>query len=217
MHAWPMHGLVLSTPTLTLRGLTEAGALALASVVPEDLDHDPRFPELTSAQKSLRSYWQAQGQWSADDWVLQLAVVVDGEPVGLQALEGKDFAVRRTVDSYSWLVPSVRGKGVGKRMRAAVLELAFAHLGAEVAVSEAWEDNAASLGVSRSLGYRDNGLDIHRRDGGPGRMQRLLLERADWQAPEPVTVAGLEACLPLLGISPGPDQSAPAPAPPTAS
>ena len=212
-----MHELVVSTPTLTLRGMTEQDALALANLVPQDLEHDPCFPELTSTQKSLRAYWQAQGQWSAQDWVLQLVVVVDGERVGLQALEGKDFAVRRTVDSYSWLVPSVRGQGVGKRMRAAVLELAFAHLGAEVAVSEAWEDNAASLGVSRSLGYRDNGIELHRRGSGPGRMQRLLLERAAWRPPEPVTVAGLEACLPLLGISPGPEKSAPAPAPPTAS
>ncbi len=215
--AWPLHGLVLSTPTVTLKGMTERDALALAAVVPQDLEHDPRFPDLTSAQKSLRSYWQAQGRWSVDDWVVQLAVIVDGEPVGLQALEGKDFAVRRTVDSYSWLVPSVRGQGVGKRMRAAVLELAFAHLGAEVAVSEAWQNNAASLGVSRSLGYRDNGLDIVARDGVPGRMQRLLMERAAWRAPEPVTVLGLAACLPLLGLSPAPAWSAPPPARPTAS
>ncbi len=39
-------------------------------------------------------------------------------------------------------------------MRAAVLHLAFAGLEAEYADSDAFTDNAASLGVSRKLGYR---------------------------------------------------------------
>jgi hypothetical protein len=39
-------------------------------------------------------------------------------------------------------------------MRAAILWLAFAGLGAEYAVSGAYLDNPASLGVSRRLGWR---------------------------------------------------------------
>ena len=47
-----------------------------------------------------------------------------------------------------------RGTGLGKAMRRAVLSLAFDHLGARAAITSAWHDNHASLGVSRSLGYR---------------------------------------------------------------
>ena len=38
-------------------------------------------------------------------------------------------------------------------MRRAVLALAFGPLGAEAAITSAWPDNGASLGVSQSLGY----------------------------------------------------------------
>lgn len=195
---WPPHDLVLTTPTVVLRGMTEADAQRLAAQAPDDLDPDPRFPGLTRPQQVLRSYWHQLGTWQVDDWVLPLTVLLDGEPVGLQALEGKDFSVLRTVDTHSWLLPGARGQGHGTAMRAAVLELAFAHLGARAAVSEAWEDNAASLGVSRSLGYVDDGVDLRPRGDGVGRMQRLLL--TGWRCPLPVAVTGLEECLPLLGV-----------------
>jgi RimJ/RimL family protein N-acetyltransferase len=122
-------------------------------------------------------------------------VLRDGEPIGLQALEGKDFPVRREVDTHSWLVTAARGLGHGKAMRAAVLSLAFDHLGATAAVTEAVADNSASLGVSRSLGYVDSGTE-ERADGRV--MQHLRLD--SWASPEPVHVEGLAECLPLLGL-----------------
>ncbi len=198
MTTWPLHGLELRTPSLVLRGMTEADAFALADVVPDDLEHDPRFPALTSAQKVLRAYWQAFGGWSADDWVLPFVVLLDGLPIGLQALEGKDFATLRVVDTHSWLVASARGQGFGKQMRAAVLTLAFEHLGAVAAITEAWADNLASLGVSRSLGYVVNGIGLHVHAGGTREMQRLVLRA--WTPPFEVGVTGLAPCLPLLGL-----------------
>jgi RimJ/RimL family protein N-acetyltransferase len=196
--AWPLHGLGLRTPSLVLRGMTESDAFALADVVPGDLEHDPRFPSLTSPQKVLRSYWQAFGGWSADDWVQPFTVLYKGVPIGLQALEGKDFAALRVVDTHSWLVPSARSQGFGKQMRAAVLALAFEHLEAVAAVTEAWADNLASLGVSRSLGYVDNGIDLRAHEGGTRAMQRLVLRT--WASPFDVGVTGLAPCLPLLGL-----------------
>ncbi|MGB8652080.1 MAG: GNAT family protein [Mycobacteriales bacterium] len=196
---WPLHALVLTTPTVELRGMTEADARALSGVVPEGLEHHPDLPDLGSPAKVLQAYWRQMGLWTPQDWVLPFAVHLDGEPIGVQALEAKDFAVRRTVGSYSWLIASARGRGHGKAMRAAVLELAFSHLGAQHAMTEAWEDNASSLGVSRALGYQDNGIDLVRRGDRVGRMQRLLLPAEAWRAPFPVEVSGLTACLPLLG------------------
>lgn len=194
---WPLHGLTLTTPDLTLRGMTEAEAHALAAVVPPDLEHDPRLAHVSPAADVLQAYWRNAGLWQPTSWVAEFTVLRAGVPVGLQALEGDDFAVRRTVDSHSWLVPEARGLGLGKQMRAAILELAFTHLGAQWAITEAWTDNAASLGVSHALGYVENGVNVH---AGPRLMQRLRLDRVDWTSPVPVTVNGLEQCLPLFGL-----------------
>ena len=102
----------------------------------------------------------------------------------------------------SWLTRSAQGRGLGKEMRAAVLHLAFAGLGAERAVSAAFEDNAASLAVSRSLGYVENGDGIHSRRGRPARRINLLLLRSEWERRrrDDIQIEGLEACLPLFGL-----------------
>ncbi len=194
---WPLHSLVLTTPSLVLRGMTETDAVALAAVVPDDLEADPRLAHVSPAADVLQAYWRNAGTWQPTGWVLPFVVMHDGVPIGVQGLEGKDFAVRRTVDTHSWLVAGARGRGLGKQMRAAVLTLAFSHLDAAFAVTEAWSDNAASLGVSRSLGYVDNGVDVH---PGPRLMQRMLLDRAAWTSPVPVSVSGVDDCLPLFGI-----------------
>lgn len=210
--AWPLHDLTLTTPDLVLRGMNEADAQALAAVVPADLEHDPRLAHVSPAADVLQAYWRNAGLWQPTSWVLDFVVLDNGSPIGLQGLEGEDFAVRRTVDSHSWLVQEARGKGLGKQMRAAVLELGFSYLSAAWAITEAWEDNAASLGVSRSLGYVENGVDVH---AGPRLMQRLHLAAADWRSPVPITVAGLESCLPLFGLSSV--ERAPAPGRPRAA
>jgi RimJ/RimL family protein N-acetyltransferase len=196
--AWPLHGLALRTPDLVLRGMTEADAVALEQVLPADVDTDPALPDL--GHPVLQSYWRAAGRWSLADWELPFAVEHGGELVGVQGLEGKDFGVLKTVDSYSWLVPAARGRGLGTQMRAAVLALAFGSLGAVRAVSEAFETNVASLGVSWRLGYVDNGVDLHRDGDQVVRMQRLRLDARDWIPPFPVEVTGLAPCLPLLGV-----------------
>ena len=89
-------------------------------------------------------------------------------------------------------------------MRAAVLHLAFEGLGAQHAVSGAFEDNAASLGVSRKLGYRDDGIALHAVRGHPAVEQRLRLTRDGWLATRsvPVQIEGLAPCLPLFGVPP---------------
>jgi len=203
--AWPLHALTLTTPDLVLCGTDEADASLLAAVLPSDVGHDPRLPDLPGDHRVLQKYWQAGGTWRLDDWNLWFTVRRDGDVVGAQGLEGKDFPQLRTVETWSWLVPGARGRGLGKQMRAAVLELAFGRLGAVRAVSEAYVDNPASLGVSRALGYVDNGVDVVARheEGTPTVLsQRLLLEAGGWRSPVPVSVDGLESCLPLFGVAP---------------
>ena len=50
-------------------------------------------------------------------------------------------------------------------MRAAVLAFAFDNLGALSAVTGAHVDNLGAIGVSRALGYQDDGCEVADRDG----------------------------------------------------
>jgi RimJ/RimL family protein N-acetyltransferase len=87
-------------------------------------------------------------------------------------------------------------------MRQAALGLAFDHLGAEVAESEAFLDNPASNRVSLALGYEPNGLGRLAPRGVARDTQRFRLTLEGWRArPRPeVRVEGLEPCLELFGL-----------------
>lgn len=207
---WPLFGLRLRCDAVRLRPVREADLPHLAAVQPDDAEHDPRpgvlpWQDLAEHRRRLlyQGYWRSLGTWSPSSWCLDLAVELDGDVVGVQALEAESFPVLRTVDSHSWLVPAVRGRGVGVAMRTAVLALAFDHLGAVAAVTSARTDNGASLGVSRHLGYRDNGVSLSDSPTGPTELTHLRLTAERWRASgqgRAVDVEGLEPCLPWFGL-----------------
>ena len=101
----------------------------------------------------LQHGWKRRSALTRDDWSLPLMVSEAGEPVGVQDIFATQFAVRRTVETGSWLAQPAHGRGIGTEMRAAVLHLAFAGLGAEEAYSGSFADNPASAAVSRHNGY----------------------------------------------------------------
>jgi len=115
-------------------------------------------------------------------------------------LEAERFAVLRSAKTGSWLGRDHQGKGIGKEMRAAALQLLFDGLDAVMAYSGAWHDNAASLGVSRALGYEQNGDLIQPRRAEPDRQILLKLPREKWQRREDITIQNLEPCLELFGV-----------------
>ena len=206
---WPLHGLRLSTLDLELRPTTEAELPLLCAILPPDLESDPaatRYAGLDDRanQRAIlaQGYWRAMGTWSPHDWVAPFAVRHDGELVGMQALEGPDWTSDRTVDSWSWLTAESRGRGWGKQMRAAVLALAFGPLGARTAISSAVVDNASSLGVSRSLGYRETHVSILEHSGQT--LRHVRLGRDAWHASgiaDGVVVEGVDrATLALFGV-----------------
>lgn len=206
---WPLADLVVTSGNLQLRPVTEADLPELATLLPADFELDPRaaaYDGLADARGAslCQSYWRALGTWTVDQWRLPFAVRLDGELVGVQELEAEDFPALRTVDSASWLVPGVRGEGIGKRMRAAVLALAFGPLEARAAITSAWHDNEASLGVSRALGYRPNGESLHSTTGRVDTMVHLRVVRADWltcRRGHGVHIEGFDGCRPLFGLS----------------
>lgn len=205
---WPLFGLRLECGPVRLRAVRDEDLPALTDLFPDDFDLDPsaeRFPGLAATDDRRRlftqGFWHSRGTWSPGSWCLDLLVEADGVPVGVQSLEGDDFARLRTVDTASWLTPPARGRGLGVAMRAAVLGLAFDHLGAEVAVSSAEPTNTASLGVSRRLGYAENGTVRVQTPRGPVDLVRVRLHRADRLAATDVLVDGVTPCLPWFGVS----------------
>ena len=212
---WPLTRLRLRTPDLELR-LPSAGDLdALASLVEAGV-HDTAVQPFTipwtdaapqdRARGTLQYHWSQWAAWRPEDWSLALAVVRDGTVVGTQSVAAKDFAVLREVDTGSWLGQAYHGLGIGTQMRAAVLYLAFAGLGAQYATSSAFTDNLASQGVSRKLGYELDGISRHVSRGQAATQYRLRLDRDTWATRQtvPVTIDGLDACLPMFGL-PAPD------------
>jgi RimJ/RimL family protein N-acetyltransferase len=207
---WPLFDLRLSTADLELRPMTEDDLAALCDLLPDDVEQDPAATTYDVADPRTRrgtvlhqTYWKHYGTWSVDAWRLQFVVRRAGEAIGMQELEGNDFRTLRTVDTSSFLVTEARGLGFGKQMRAAVLALAFGPLGAQAAVSSAWHDNHASLGVSRSLGYRPNGVSLLARDGAADILSHLRMTRDEWLATglaDGVLIADFDPCRPLFGL-----------------
>ncbi|MDT5042086.1 MAG: hypothetical protein QOE51_3071 [Actinoplanes sp.] len=204
---WPLFDLTLRCRGVDLRPLREVDLPYLATALPGDVGHDPKlelFADLTADENERRlfwqSHWRALGSWSPSSWTLHFAVSFEGRPVGVQTLEADSFPQLRTVDSASWLVPDARGRGVGVAMRMAVLALAFDHLGAVAAITSATVRNAASLGVSRRLGYRDNGVSTIVETGGVAELQHLRLTKDRWAYGDEVEVDGFGPCRRWFGL-----------------
>ena len=150
----------------------------------------------------LRGIWAGRARVDESFWRLYFVVLADGEPVGMQNLEGIDFGKFGTVSSFTWLAPGRRGRGIGTEARAAVLHLAFAGLGAREAESDSFTDNQASNKVSRALGYEPNGTTWDTRRGEAAPIQRWRLTRAAWERArrDDIELAGVQDRLPALGL-----------------
>jgi len=208
---WPLFGLRVRTPRLTLSHPTDDDLEALNAVVDQGI-HDRQVMPFEIAwtdespdirpRHSLQHWWRVRATWEPDKWALTMMVKEGARVMGIQDLLGTNFAVMKQVATGSWLGHAYQGQGIGKEMRAAILHLAFAGLGAERATSAAFEDNVASIKVSRALGYQENGDEIKVRRGEPARSIRFLLTRAEWERRRrrDIEIEGLERCLPMFGL-----------------
>ncbi|HEY8527000.1 MAG TPA: GNAT family N-acetyltransferase [Acidimicrobiales bacterium] len=208
---WPVAGLVVRTPRIELRWPSDDDLVALAELAADGV-HAPdempfSFPWTRGTptevrRRVLQFHWQQRGAWTPEAWNWNPVVVADGRVVGTQGMFADDFAVRRTVATGSWLGRRFQGQGIGSEMRRAVLHLAFAGLGADRAVSDAYDDNAASLAVTRRLRYRPNGERFLAVEGQRKRALLYALDRPTWAAEvarDDVELEGLEPCLELFG------------------
>lgn len=210
---WPLFDLEVRTPRLTLRYVDDALAVELAELAARGI-HDPGFmpfampwtraesPELE--RQAFRFWWRCRAETSATAWNLNLAVVVEGVVVGSTSLMANDFPRLRQFETGSWLGRDHQGRGIGKEMRLATLTLGFVGFGAELALTGAWHDNAPSLGVTRSLGYVEQGWRRALRDDDHAdRLLGFAMGRDHFETQlrrDDVELLGAEPVRELLGI-----------------
>jgi RimJ/RimL family protein N-acetyltransferase len=208
--AWPLFGLRIRSEHLELRLSTDDELLELLDLArdihpPDDMPFGVAWSTLPSPhfeRNFVQHHWLMRATWSPASWVLNLGVLTDGRLIGSQTIGATDFAVTRMVDSGSWIARADQGRGFGKEMRAAILGFAFDGLGALVAESSAFLDNAASNAVSRSLGFDDNGRGSLAPEGIARETQLFRMSVDGWRSrPRPtVAIDGLDACRDLFGI-----------------
>ena len=210
---WPLFNLKITTPRLELRLPTDDEIAATALAVKAQGIHGETIPFFqdwanTSSpdfeMSFARFHWSQRATFTADSWNLTLSAFIEDEPVGTQDIGATKFVDRRSVATGSWLLKNHQGKGLGKEMRAAVLELAFVGLDAHEALSESRVGNEASAGVSLSLGYEANGMK--RMSFGDQVDDELIwrLTRDRWQSHRGdmgITIEGLEPCRSMFGLT----------------
>jgi RimJ/RimL family protein N-acetyltransferase len=208
--ALPLLGLRITAGPIELRGITDDLLGPLAYLAAEGISSPGGPPFLTPWKTEppqdmprflAQYYWQLRAEFSPDRWTAPLAVLWDGEPAGVQELFGDKYLVNRTTETGSWLARRFQGRGIGTVMRQVIAAFAFEHLDARYVTSAAFTDNAASVSVSRKVGYTENGVDIWAREGKPIPHQRFLLTHENLVRYEhPQAVTGLAAFRSSIGL-----------------
>lgn len=208
---WPLFDLEVRTPVLTLRYADDRLAAELLALAARGV-HDPAttpfltpwtdLPSPQLEQEGMRFHWRSRADTTASTWRLLFAVVVDGSVVGSVDLFASDFPSLRQFETGSWLGRAHQGRGLGRELRTAALTLGFDGLGAEYATTGAWHDNAASLGVTRSLGYTEVGRRRALRRGEPDEIVEFRMDRTHWSTirRDDITLCGVDAAVPFLGL-----------------
>lgn len=209
---WPLVDLRVRVGAMELRPPSDADLSGLADVAFAGVQKPGArtfltpwtdLPPAERARHVVQGVWSARGEWTPDEWSLHLGVFVDGVPVGMQGMAASSFGRLREVRTWSWLGLGHQGRGLGTTMRQATLHLAFAGLSAQCATTASFVDNPAPLGVSRTLGYEDDGITRDLLHGEVVVSRRMRLTRSRWsQRPGPeVSVSGLAPCLPMFGAA----------------
>ena len=208
---WPLFDLEVRTPRLTLRYIDDGLAEQVVAVAARGV-HDPAvmpflvpwtdLPSPHMEHEAMRFLWQTRASVRPESWNLQFGVVVDDEVVGLCDLGANEFSALRQVKTGSWLGLEFQGQGLGKEFRMAALTLAFDGLDAEIALTGLWHDNAASRGVTESLGYEFVGRHRALRRRAPDEQLDYRMALAHWTTirRNDITLHGVERAREFLGI-----------------
>jgi hypothetical protein len=199
--AWPLFGLRLRSERLVLRlptddELVDLMALARAGVHPPDeMPFGVAWSTLSSPTSSAAlQHYGASARRSPERWFLNSwwngthrGAVADAERLAIHRTIGRARLDSRTRTRF--------GRGVAAGF-------AFDGLGALVAESAAFVDNAASNAVSRSLGYEENGFGSLAPQGVARVTQRFRMTADGWRSRPrpPLVIEGLDACREMFGL-----------------
>ncbi|BBX06287.1 GNAT family N-acetyltransferase [Mycolicibacterium aichiense] len=207
---WPLFDLQVVTPRLVLRYVSDELGAELATLAAKGI-HDPATMPFTEPwtdvpspdleRNSLQYYWRNRAETSVQRWNLDLAVLADGSVVGMCSVHAEDFPRNRSLTTGSWLGLAQQGRGFGKELRQAALHLIFAGFDADVAITRAWHDNAASLGVTRSLPYTETVRTVEDRRGRPDTMVGFAMTPGRWATirRDDIRLVGIDAVREQLG------------------
>lgn len=170
---YPQFGVTLAHAGLALLPPTDVELFELAPIVGEPggivapgQEEFVTWPTGTpdAVDAFLRFHWGLRVRPTPSRWLVPFAVLTEGRAVGVAVLASSRWSSDRIVDSRSWFGRADQGRGLGRRVRLMLLELAFGHLGAARAASAAAVANVASQRVSARCGYRET----DRRSGPDG-------------------------------------------------
>jgi RimJ/RimL family protein N-acetyltransferase len=209
--AWPLFDLRLRTLRLELVVVDDHLIPLLARVAREGVHEPGASPFVNGWTERSESEWESgfaqyfwaqRGSWSPEAWALPFAVLLEGEPVGVQQITAERFPSRRTVGTGSWLSIRHQGRGIGTEMRKAVLHLGFDVLGAELAITGAFPTALGSIRVSEKVGYLRNGVRRDVARDAPVDSILFRLPRELWYARPRMTVEveGFDGCERLFGV-----------------
>lgn len=209
---FPPFGVRLRCGDVTLAGTTpehvpeliaaaKDGVYDLGSGLPMPFVFD--WPSLPDQDLNMWQHvWSSWGKFTPDVWMLKLSVIVDGRAIGCQdVINNNSFLTTRVLETGSWIGLQYQGGGIGTRIRQMVAMLCFDYLGAEELVSGYIDGNVKSAGVSRKVGYVQNG--VRRLPSGDSyRVERLVRLTPDAlvRPAEPLEVEGLEAFRRFIGL-----------------
>ncbi|CAA0133713.1 Putative succinyl-CoA transferase [Mycolicibacterium vanbaalenii] len=208
---WPLDELAVSTPRLTLRYVDDGLAEQIAELAAEGI-HDPAtmpfsepWTDVAPPQlqwNSLRYFWRCRAETTFESWHLNFAVHEHRNVVGTCTVDGTQFPSIRTAGTGSWLGRRYQGRGLGREMRQAALHLIFAGLDGERATTRAWHDNIASLRVTRSLPYTEDGAGKEPRRDHVDTMLSFSMTRARWEKVHrnDIEISGLGPTREFLGL-----------------
>lgn len=147
-------------------------------------------------------FWRKCGTFTPDSWTLMLSVVLDGRAIGYQeAVNDGGFLQTRCLETGSWLGLKYQGRGIGTRIRQMAAMFCFDYLGAQELTSSYIDGNVKSSGVSRRLGYVDNGT-CRLPDGDGYRVGRhvILTPDALVRPTDQLEVTGVEPFRSFIGL-----------------
>lgn len=186
---WPATALRIRAGDLELRWIDDDLLMELARLAAAGIHAPDAMPFAypwtrgtpEHVARSVMEYqWSNRAKLGPDELRLELAVLWNGRPVGIQGAGGSDWSVLRSVETGSWLGREYQGRGIGARMRVLMLHGLFAGLGAQEVTSAAYADNVASNAVSRRTGYLPNGTRRVVREGTAQVENRYVMSRERW-------------------------------------